>query len=143
VETRLAYGATHPHPLTPFFSHIVPQVFDGAKNGEHRKGSEWVAGCVLGFAAAAYMVYAAAPGVWAGALLGCAGAWIGLTIQHCGNHGAMSTKPWVNNALGMGMDLIGGSSLMWRYHHQVSEHRTPLLGVHSLRVLHGRCILRD
>lgn len=98
------------------------EVFDGAKNGEHRKGSEWVAGCVLGFAAAAYAVYAAAPGVWAGALLGCAGAWIGLTIQHCGNHGAMSTKPWVNNALGMGMDLIGGSSLMWRYHHQVSHH---------------------
>ena len=61
--------------------------------------------------------------MWAGALLGCAGAWIGLTIQHCGNHGAMSTKPWVNNALGMGMDLIGGSSLMWRYHHQVRTLR--------------------
>lgn len=37
-------------------------MFDGAKNGEHRQGSEWVAGCVLGFAAAAYAVYAALPG---------------------------------------------------------------------------------
>ena len=31
----------------------------------------------------------------------------------------MSTNPLVNNALGMTDDLIGGSSLMWRYHHQV------------------------
>jgi hypothetical protein len=50
---------------------------------------------------------------------GLAGAWIGLTIQHCGNHGAMSTNPLVNNFMGLTDDLIGGSSLMWRYHHQV------------------------
>lgn len=31
----------------------------------------------------------------------------------------MSTKPIVNTLLGMTDDLIGGSSLMWRYHHQV------------------------
>ena len=50
---------------------------------------------------------------------GLGGAWIGLTVQHCGNHGAMSTRAWVNKALGLCDDLIGGSSLMWRYHHQV------------------------
>jgi hypothetical protein len=42
-----------------------------------------------------------------------------VTIQHCGNHGAMSTLPLVNNLLGLCNDLIGGASLMWRYHHQV------------------------
>jgi fatty acid desaturase (delta-4 desaturase) len=50
---------------------------------------------------------------------GIAGGWIGVTIQHCGNHGAMSTLPLVNNLLGLCNDLIGGASLMWRYHHQV------------------------
>mmetsp|Transcript_20975 Transcript_20975/g.35178 ORF Transcript_20975/g.35178 Transcript_20975/m.35178 type:complete len:561 (-) Transcript_20975:446-2128(-) len=98
------------------------ELFNGGKKGEHRTGSEWAAFCVLGFAAACYAMYAAMPNIITGAILGCAGAWIGLTIQHCGNHGAMSTKPWVNNCLGMCMDLIGGSSLMWRYHHQVSHH---------------------
>lgn len=34
----------------------------------------------------------------------------------------MSTIPLVNNLLGMCDDLIGGSSLTWRYHHQVSHH---------------------
>ena len=58
---------------------------------------------------------------------GLGGAWIGLTVQHCGNHGAMSTRAWVNKAMGLCDDLIGGSSLMWRYHHQVclAETRTP------------------
>ena len=141
-------------------------------------------------AAAAYAVYASSPGPLSGFLLGLGGAWIGLTVQHCGNHGApgargaaclparlpdawrlalhsscprpstcqrglgrqaallqrpapadqlsaaaacrcmhppppagaMSTKAWVNNALGLCDDLIGGSSLAWRYHHQVSHH---------------------
>jgi hypothetical protein len=31
----------------------------------------------------------------------------------------MSTHPIVNILLGLTDDLIGGSSLMWRYHHQV------------------------
>lgn len=33
-----------------------------------------------------------------------------------------STNPIVNNAMGLTNDLTGGSSLMWRYHHQVSHH---------------------
>jgi hypothetical protein len=37
-----------------------------------------------------------------------------------GNHGAMSTSPAVNIALGLCNDLIGGASLTWRYHHQAS-----------------------
>jgi hypothetical protein len=35
----------------------------------------------------------------------------------------MSTIPAVNIALGMCNDLIGGASLTWRYHHQVSPPR--------------------
>jgi fatty acid desaturase (delta-4 desaturase) len=34
----------------------------------------------------------------------------------------MSPSPAVNGVLGLTNDLIGGSSLMWRYHHQVSHH---------------------
>jgi fatty acid desaturase (delta-4 desaturase) len=33
----------------------------------------------------------------------------------------MSTHPLINTLLGLTDDLIGGSSLMWRYHHQVSS----------------------
>jgi fatty acid desaturase (delta-4 desaturase) len=71
---------------------------------------------------AAYSLYLWDSNLVTGSLLGLAGAWIGLTVQHCGNHGAMSTKTWVNKFMGLCDDLIGGSSLMWRYHHQVSHH---------------------
>ena len=99
---------------------VRAEVFAGAEaRGAHRRGSEFAAACVLSFAAAAYIVYFTWTGFWAGLLLGVAGAWIGVTVQHCGNHGAMSTSPAVNAALGLCNDLIGGASLTWRYHHQV------------------------
>jgi fatty acid desaturase (delta-4 desaturase) len=99
---------------------VRDEIFKGTEiKGAHRSGSELAAAAVLGYAAAAYGLYSWDANVLTGALLGLAGAWIGLTVQHCGNHGAMSTKTWVNKALGLCDDLIGGSSLMWRYHHQV------------------------
>ncbi|GBF97145.1 hypothetical protein Rsub_10332 [Raphidocelis subcapitata] len=102
---------------------VRAEVFKGQDSkGAHRSGSEGAALAVLGYAAAAYALYVSAPSALTGALLGLGGAWIGLTIQHCGNHGAMSTNAAVNGLLGVCNDLIGGSSLMWRYHHQVSHH---------------------
>jgi acyl-lipid (7-3)-desaturase (Delta-4 desaturase) len=104
-------------------SRVREEVFGGGEaSGAHRSGSEGAIAAVLGAAVVAYSLYAAFPGWASGALLGAAGAWIGLTVQHCGNHGAMSTVPWVNAALGACDDLIGGSSLAWQYHHQVSHH---------------------
>lgn len=102
---------------------VRTEVFNGQDaKGAHRTGSEWAALTIIASSVFAYVLYATAPNLLTGTLLGFAGAWIGLTIQHCGNHGAMSTNTWVNNAMGLGDDLIGGSSLMWRYHHQVSHH---------------------
>jgi len=102
---------------------VRAEVFKGSESqGTHRSGAGPAIAAVLGAAVGAYALYALSPGAATGALLGLAGAWIGLTVQHCGNHGAMSTTPWVNVALGAGDDLIGGSSLAWQYHHQVSHH---------------------
>eukprot|EP00892_Ulva_mutabilis_P003155 jgi/Ulvmu1/12840/UM098_0025.1 len=102
---------------------VRKEVFKGREaKGAHRSGSEWAALAILGYASAAYTLYTTFPNLLTGALLGLGGAWIGLTVQHCGNHGAMSTNTLVNKAMGLCDDLIGGSSLMWRYHHQVSHH---------------------
>merc|ERR1711904_188045 len=94
----------------------------GEAQGAHRQGSEWAAVIIVGYWCLAYSLYATMPNLVTGILLGLGGAWLGLTVQHCGNHGAMSTKEWVNQFLGLMDDLSGGSSLMWRYHHQVSHH---------------------
>lgn len=102
---------------------VRKEVFEGREaRGWHRQGAELAAAAVLSFAVASYVLYARYTGWLAGLVLGIAGGWIGVTIQHCGNHGAMSTVPLINNLLGLCNDLIGGASLMWRYHHQVSHH---------------------
>jgi len=101
---------------------VREELFPEEGKNKHRMGGDFATCVILGFATFAYTVYAMMPGFLSGMLLGLGGAWIGLTIQHCANHGAMSPSPAVNGVLGLTNDLIGGSSLMWRYHHQVSHH---------------------
>lgn len=94
---------------------VREEVFKGQDvKGAHRSGSEGAALTILSYTALAYVLYATLPNALTGALLGLGGAWIGLTVQHCGNHGAMSTNQYVNGFMGLMNDLTGGSSLMWR-----------------------------
>jgi linoleoyl-CoA desaturase len=55
-------------------------------------------------------------------LLGLATAGIGFNIQHDGKHQAYSNHPWINKAMAMTMDLIGGSSYIWHWKHNVFHH---------------------
>ncbi len=54
--------------------------------------------------------------------LGLAMAALGFNIQHDGNHGGYSAKPWVNAMMAMTLDLAGGSSYVWRWKHNVLHH---------------------
>jgi linoleoyl-CoA desaturase len=64
--------------------------------------------------------------LWQGALLSLslafAMAGIGFGIQHDANHGAYSRHPAVNRAMGMMLDMLGASSYMWRFKHNISHH---------------------
>jgi len=55
-------------------------------------------------------------------LLGLATAEIGFNIQHDGGHKAYSRRPWVNQLMAMTLDLVGGSSYVWRWKHVVFHH---------------------
>ncbi|GHM98983.1 fatty acid desaturase [Cytophagales bacterium WSM2-2] len=52
--------------------------------------------------------------------LGVAG--IGLSVMHDANHGSYSSKQWVNNFLGISLNLIGGHALNWKVQHNVLHH---------------------
>jgi len=67
-----------------------------------------------------FVVY---PSLLTGIILGLSLCWIGLAIQHTANHGGLVKDPHVGYWLGLLNDVgPGGSSLVWRYHHQVSHH---------------------
>jgi linoleoyl-CoA desaturase len=54
--------------------------------------------------------------------LGLAIVAIGFNVMHDANHGAYSDHRWVNRALGLTLDVVGGSSHFWRWKHNVFHH---------------------
>ena len=52
--------------------------------------------------------------------LGLAG--IGLSVMHDANHGAYSSKKWVNDVVGYSLNLLGAVSYNWKLQHNVLHH---------------------
>jgi Fatty acid desaturase len=55
-------------------------------------------------------------------LLGLAMAAIGFNIEHDGGHQAYSNHQWINRLMAMTMDLLGASSYVWHWKHDVTHH---------------------
>lgn len=55
-------------------------------------------------------------------LLGLATAGIGFNIEHDGGHNAYSSRRWVNRLSALTLDMIGGSSYLWRWKHAIFHH---------------------
>jgi linoleoyl-CoA desaturase len=62
--------------------------------------------------------------------LGLAIAALGFNVGHDSNHGAVSASKRVNRFLGATLDLLGASSYVWRWKHNVFHHSFP--NVHGL-----------
>jgi linoleoyl-CoA desaturase len=52
-------------------------------------------------------------------------AGIGFSVMHDANHGAYSRSPGVNWTWGLSLDLVGASSYVWRFRHNVLHHTYP------------------
>lgn len=80
----------------------------------------------------ALLVFAATTwwqGVLLSSSLALAMAGIGFGIQHDANHGAYSSSGAVNRLMGMTLDMVGGSSYLWRVKHNLTHHTyTNLVG---------------
>lgn len=55
-------------------------------------------------------------------VMGIAVGGIGLAVMHDANHGAYSSKPWVNNLLGLSLNVVGGNAFNWKVQHNVLHH---------------------
>lgn len=55
-------------------------------------------------------------------LLGFTLASIGFSVMHDANHGSYSTKPWVNDFLGLSLNAMGASSFFWKQKHNIIHH---------------------
>ena len=52
--------------------------------------------------------------------LGMAG--IGFSVQHDANHGGYSRRLWINRLMGSSLDLVGASSFIWYWKHNIVHH---------------------
>lgn len=80
----------------------------------------------LYFVPYAFMISGSITNIWIMFLLclvmGLGVAGIGLSIMHDANHGAYSSKPWINNMLGYSLNLVGGNAFNWKVQHNVLHH---------------------
>jgi linoleoyl-CoA desaturase len=62
------------------------------------------------------------PAIFFSALLGYTMACIGFSVMHDANHGSYSTKPWLNDGLGLSMNAMGASAFFWKQKHNILHH---------------------
>lgn len=55
-------------------------------------------------------------------LLGFTLASVGFSVMHDANHGSYSTKPWLNDFLGLSLNAMGASSYFWKQKHNIIHH---------------------
>jgi linoleoyl-CoA desaturase len=55
-------------------------------------------------------------------LLGFVFATIGFNVMHDACHGSYSSKPWVNNLLGLTLNALGGNAFIWKQKHNIIHH---------------------
>jgi len=66
------------------------------------------------------------------ASLGLAMAGIGFNIQHDGGHGGYSGHGWLNTVMAATLDVVGGSSYVWSWKHNILHHSHPnVMGLDS------------
>src|SRR5262245_2565004 len=79
---------------------------------------------VVAWLAASYLALLLAARVWWQALplalsTGFAATWVGFNVHHDANHGAFAHSSRANRRVGFILDLLGGSSYVWRRRHNV------------------------
>ena len=61
-------------------------------------------------------------GISLSAILGFVMASIGFNIMHDACHGSYSGKKWVNDALGLSLNALGGNAFIWKFKHNIIHH---------------------
>lgn len=56
------------------------------------------------------------------AVLGFVGASIGFSVMHDANHGAYSSKPRLNDFIGLSINALGANAFFWKQKHNILHH---------------------
>lgn len=114
-----------------FFPSLKAAVEDYFKQNNLKKTGNWALFTkTLTLIPAAIIMYvcllSVSMPVWLGILIcvvfGFTQASIGFNVMHDANHGSYSTKSWVNNILGLTLNMLGGNAFIWKQKHNIIHH---------------------
>ena len=115
----------------PFYIELKRRValhFEGAVQGPQDVPGMYVKSAfILAWFAASYLLLMFVAATWWQAVplalsLGFAAAAIGMNVQHDANHGGYSRHRAVNRFFGFTLDMLGASSYVWSFKHNVFHH---------------------
>ena len=95
------------------------------KTGDRRlyiKTITLVGAAILMYCSLVFFQLSTLPALLICALLGFTFASIGFSVMHDANHGSYSTKPWLNDMLGLSANALGASSFFWKQKHNIIHH---------------------
>jgi linoleoyl-CoA desaturase len=100
------------------------------RNGLSAQGGArmaWKSACVVAWWLASYLLLVFWAASWWQAILAAISlslsvAAVGFNIQHDGGHGAYSKRKLGNRISALALDLVGGSSYIWHFKHNVLHH---------------------
>ncbi len=64
----------------------------------------------------------AVAGILLSGLLGFTLASIGFNVMHDACHGSYSSRKWVNDLLGLTLNMLGGNAFIWKFKHNIIHH---------------------
>lgn len=73
-------------------------------------------------------------------LMGVGMAGVGMNVMHDGNHGAYSTKKWVNKLMGSSIYILAGNVYNWQVQHNVLHHTYTNIPDHDEDLDAGRIL---
>jgi linoleoyl-CoA desaturase len=118
-------------PMRAALNRQVAAYFEG-RNGSRSGGVQLLfkALIMLAWFWASYFAMLLWAGPWWQVLpcavsLGLAVAGIGFSVMHDGGHGASSRRPWLNRLAARAADMVGASSHVWAFKHNVIHHQYP------------------
>lgn len=95
------------------------------KTGDYRlfiKSIVLISTAIAAYSSLMFLNLSALPALLLCALSGFTFACIGFGVMHDANHGSYSTKPLLNDAMGLSANFLGASSYFWKQKHNIIHH---------------------
>src|SRR5688572_16355379 len=125
------YKVTFDNKNTEFFTALKTSVDNYFASSRLKKTGNWkLYTKTLTLIPAAVIIYISLlffPMHWAFALslcvcLGLIFASIGFNVMHDACHGSYSSRKWVNNLMGLTLNMLGGNAFIWKFKHNIIHH---------------------